>query len=65
MAVLPTVLGMRRKIAYPLVALGVTVGSSLAVASPALAHGYVSTPPSRQALCASGAVADCGQTAWT
>jgi predicted carbohydrate-binding protein with CBM5 and CBM33 domain len=52
---------MRRKITYPLVALGVTVGSSLAVASPALAHGYVSTPPSRQALCASGAVADCGQ----
>ena len=51
---------MRRKIAYPLVALGVTVGSSLAVASPALAHGYVSTPPSRQALCASGAVANCG-----
>ncbi|MEU4244888.1 lytic polysaccharide monooxygenase [Actinoplanes sp. NPDC026619] len=52
---------MRRKIAYPLVALGMTIGSSLAVASPALAHGYVSTPPSRQALCASGAVADCGQ----
>ncbi|MFF5295327.1 lytic polysaccharide monooxygenase [Paractinoplanes globisporus] len=51
---------MRRKIAYPLVALSVTAGSSLAVASPALAHGYVSTPPSRQALCASGAVADCG-----
>ncbi|WP_203818504.1 lytic polysaccharide monooxygenase [Paractinoplanes ferrugineus] len=52
---------MRRKIAYPLVALGVTVGSSLAVVSPAFAHGYVSTPPSRQALCASGAVAGCGQ----
>src|SRR5690349_19200659 len=50
---------MRRTITYPLVALGV-LGSSLAVASPALAHGYVSTPPSRQALCASGAVADCG-----
>ncbi|MET0418074.1 MAG: lytic polysaccharide monooxygenase auxiliary activity family 9 protein, partial [Actinoplanes sp.] len=51
---------MRRKIAYPLVALGVTVGSTLAVASPAMAHGYVSSPPSRQALCASGAVANCG-----
>jgi chitin-binding protein len=51
---------MRRKIAYPLVALGVTAGSTLAVASPALAHGYVSSPPSRQALCASGAVANCG-----
>ena len=51
---------MRRKITYPLVALGVAAGSTLAVASPALAHGYVSSPPSRQALCASGAVGDCG-----
>ncbi|MEV6601428.1 lytic polysaccharide monooxygenase [Actinoplanes sp. NPDC051346] len=51
---------MRRSIAYPLVALG-AVGSTLAVTSPALAHGYVSTPPSRQALCATGAVKDCGQ----
>ena len=50
---------MRRKIAYPLLALGMTAGT-LAVASPALAHGYVSSPPSRQALCASGAVANCG-----
>ncbi|GAA2493581.1 lytic polysaccharide monooxygenase [Winogradskya humida] len=51
---------MRRSVAYPLVALG-AIGSTLAVASPALAHGYVSAPPSRQALCASGAVKDCGQ----
>src|SRR4051794_3025409 len=51
---------MRRSIAYPLVALG-ALGCTLVVASPALAHGYVSAPPSRQALCASGAVADCGQ----
>ncbi len=50
---------MRRSIAYPLVALG-AVAATLTVASPALAHGYVSAPPSRQALCASGAVADCG-----
>lgn len=51
---------MRRSIAYPLTALG-AIGSTLLVASPALAHGYVSAPPSRQALCAAGAVADCGQ----
>lgn len=51
---------MRRKIAYPLVSLGVAAGS-LVVASPAMAHGYVSSPPSRQALCASGAVSDCGE----
>jgi len=50
---------MRRSIAYPLVALG-ALGSTLVVAAPALAHGYVSAPPSRQALCASRAVADCG-----
>ena len=52
---------MRRKIAYPLVALGMTAGATLGVVSPASAHGYVSSPPSRQALCASGAVANCGQ----
>lgn len=51
---------MRRKIAYPLVAIGMTASTTLAVASPALAHGYVSSPPSRQALCASGAVTNCG-----
>ncbi|WP_433722706.1 lytic polysaccharide monooxygenase [Actinoplanes sp. CA-051413] len=51
---------MRRSIAYPLVALG-ALGSTLVGAAPALAHGYVSAPPSRQALCASGAVANCGQ----
>ncbi|GIE82805.1 cellulose-binding protein [Actinoplanes philippinensis] len=51
---------MRRKIAYPLATLGM-VASSLAVASsPALAHGYVSSPPSRQAQCAAGTVANCG-----
>jgi predicted carbohydrate-binding protein with CBM5 and CBM33 domain len=50
---------VRRAIAYPLAALG-AVMSTLAVASPALAHGYVSAPPSRQALCAAGEVADCG-----
>ncbi|MGK5679717.1 lytic polysaccharide monooxygenase [Actinoplanes sp. URMC 104] len=51
---------MRRKIAYPVAAFVLTAGG-LAVQSPASAHGYVSSPPSRQALCASGAVADCGQ----
>ncbi|WP_306216064.1 lytic polysaccharide monooxygenase [Actinoplanes sp. RD1] len=51
---------MRRSIGYPLAALG-AIGSTLAVSSPALAHGYVSGPPSRQANCASGAVANCGQ----
>ncbi|GAB3824522.1 lytic polysaccharide monooxygenase [Dactylosporangium cerinum] len=44
---------------YPLVALG-AAASTLWLGSPASAHGYVSSPPSRQALCAQGKVADCG-----
>ncbi|WP_432988483.1 lytic polysaccharide monooxygenase [Dactylosporangium sp. CA-233914] len=50
---------MRRTVLYPLVALGAAAGS-LVFADPASAHGYVSSPPSRQALCAQGKVADCG-----
>jgi len=48
------------RIAYPLVGLLLVAGSTLVVASPAQAHGYVSSPPSRQALCAAGTVAGCG-----
>jgi predicted carbohydrate-binding protein with CBM5 and CBM33 domain len=48
------------RIAYPLVVLVMAAGATLVVASPAQAHGYVSSPPSRQALCASGTVANCG-----
>jgi predicted carbohydrate-binding protein with CBM5 and CBM33 domain len=51
---------MRRTVAYPLAAAGAVL-TMLVTALPALAHGYVSTPPSRQALCAAGTVADCGQ----
>jgi chitin-binding protein len=50
---------MRRKVAYPLAAAGAVL-TSLVSALPAQAHGYVSTPPSRQALCAARAVPDCG-----
>ncbi len=34
------------------------------MASPAWGHGYVSESPSRGALCASGAVSDCGAVQW-
>ncbi|MCI4064613.1 lytic polysaccharide monooxygenase [Micromonospora sp. R77] len=51
---------MRRRITVPLLTTGV-VAATLAVAAPAQAHGYVSGPPSRQALCAQGRVPDCGQ----
>ncbi|MDP9794744.1 chitin-binding protein [Catenuloplanes nepalensis] len=50
---------MRRTLTTSLLALG-TVAGSLVVASPASAHGYISSPPSRQANCASGAAKDCG-----
>ncbi|MFG2244032.1 lytic polysaccharide monooxygenase [Spirillospora sp. NPDC048823] len=50
---------MRRTIAYPL-AIFTAAGSTLVTAGPAAAHGYISSPPSRQALCAAGAVPDCG-----
>nr|WP_035284635.1 lytic polysaccharide monooxygenase auxiliary activity family 9 protein [Actinokineospora spheciospongiae] len=33
-------------------------------ATPALAHGYVDFPPSRQANCAAGRVAGCGEIIW-
>ncbi|MFD2765347.1 lytic polysaccharide monooxygenase [Micromonospora eburnea] len=51
---------MRRRITIPLLSTGV-VAATLAVATPAQAHGYVSSPPSRQALCAQNKVPDCGQ----
>jgi predicted carbohydrate-binding protein with CBM5 and CBM33 domain len=51
---------MRRRILLPaLTVAAVTVSLFVAVA-PASAHGYISSPPSRQANCASGAVAGCG-----
>ncbi|KIZ17042.1 lytic polysaccharide monooxygenase auxiliary activity family 9 protein [Streptomyces natalensis] len=48
------------------VAIGAAIAPFLVVtmpASPASAHGYVSTPPSRQAQCAAGTVA-CGPIKW-
>ncbi|MFJ5545046.1 lytic polysaccharide monooxygenase [Micromonospora chalcea] len=51
---------MRRRITLPLLTAGAVTGT-LALAAPAQAHGYVSSPPSRQALCAQNRVPDCGQ----
>ena len=45
---------------HPPDSVATAVVASLMVASPASAHGYVSAPPSRQALCASGKVKNCG-----
>jgi len=51
---------MRRTVAFPVAVAG-SVLAVIATAAPASAHGYVSTPPSRQALCAARSVPDCGQ----
>ncbi|MFB4315954.1 lytic polysaccharide monooxygenase [Actinomadura sp. 21ATH] len=51
---------MRRTFAYPLAVAAVAGSTVVVAAGPASAHGYISSPPSRQALCAQGAVPDCG-----
>jgi chitin-binding protein len=40
------------------------LGSFFVAITPAQAHGYVSSPPSRQAQCARGIVANCGDVQW-
>jgi chitin-binding protein len=54
---------MRRWIALPALT-AAAVLTSLAVAVPAQAHGYVSAPASRQAMCAQGRVTNCGDIQW-
>ncbi|MBF9132482.1 lytic polysaccharide monooxygenase, partial [Plantactinospora sp. S1510] len=52
---------MRRTVVLALTTVAAVL-SALVVAVPAAqAHGYISSPPSRQALCAQGRVANCGQ----
>ena len=51
---------MRRRFTLPVLTVGAVAGSLFVAATPAFAHGYISSPPSRQANCASGAVSGCG-----
>jgi chitin-binding protein len=51
---------MRRRFLLPALTVAATAASLLVAVAPASAHGYISSPPSRQANCASGAVANCG-----
>jgi predicted carbohydrate-binding protein with CBM5 and CBM33 domain len=51
---------MRKRVVLPALTVAAVLGSLL-VAAPASAHGYVSSPPSRQANCATGKVKNCGQ----
>ena len=50
---------MRRTLTL-LAAAVITIAATVFVAGPALAHGYVNAPPSRQAFCAQGRVSGCG-----
>src|SRR3954447_9543162 len=51
---------MRRRILLPTLTVAAVVTSLFVAVAPASAHGYISSPPSRQANCAGGAVANCG-----
>src|SRR4051794_7374914 len=51
---------MRRRTLLPVLTVAAVVVSLFVAVSPASAHGYISSPPSRQANCARGAVANCG-----
>ncbi len=51
---------MKRRVALPVLTVVALVVSLFVATGPASAHGYISSPPSRQADCASGAVANCG-----
>jgi predicted carbohydrate-binding protein with CBM5 and CBM33 domain len=51
---------MRRGTVLPVLTVAAVVTSLFVAVSPASAHGYISSPPSRQANCARGAVANCG-----
>jgi len=50
---------MRRRIMLPVLTVAALL-VSMFLAAPAQAHGYISSPPSRQANCAQGRVANCG-----
>lgn len=54
---------MRKRIVLPVLSILAVLASSL-IAAPASAHGYISSPPSRQANCAQGRVANCGDIVW-
>lgn len=55
---------MRRQITLALLTVGGLVASTFVAVAPAQAHGYVSSPPSRQAMCAQGRVSNCGDIVW-
>lgn len=55
---------MRTKIGAAAVGAGLALASVLVTSGTAQAHGYTTTPTSRQSFCAQGAVSDCGDIQW-
>ncbi|MFE7135652.1 lytic polysaccharide monooxygenase [Streptomyces sp. NPDC057638] len=55
---------MRRKITSALVSLGIAAGGLVALTGSAQGHGYGDSVVSRQQLCATGVVQNCGQIVW-
>lgn len=55
---------MRRRISTTSAAIGMAAITVLATGGSAQAHGYSSSPTSRQAFCADGAVSGCGAIQW-
>ncbi|PBC79047.1 chitin binding protein [Streptomyces sp. TLI_235] len=53
---------MRKR--HILAAVAAAAAVPLATAIPAYSHGWITTPPSRAALCAAGTVANCGDIRW-
>lgn len=53
---------MRKR--HILAAVAAAAAVPLATAIPAYSHGWITTPPSRAALCAAGTVANCGDIQW-
>jgi predicted carbohydrate-binding protein with CBM5 and CBM33 domain len=51
---------MKRRFTLPALTVAALIASLFVAVSPASAHGYISSPPSRQANCVSGAVPNCG-----
>ncbi|MBW4717120.1 lytic polysaccharide monooxygenase [Saccharothrix obliqua] len=53
-------MSLKRKFAALLAGVGVAPFLVVVSAAPASAHGYITSPPSRQAMCFEGRVSDCG-----
>ncbi|MEV0679083.1 lytic polysaccharide monooxygenase [Actinosynnema sp. NPDC050436] len=53
-------MSLKRKLAAVLAGVGIAPFIVVVSAGPANAHGYITSPPSRQANCAAGKVSNCG-----